>query len=134
MIHTGVSRIDGVPLTLPFTPGTFLPLMIAIAAVAAAAFASACGPTCRPCRVCQPARMNWTPVGVASWPVSGIGFRPWALSDAITAPARPSLAASTPSILLLLRASIWSKICRPLIGSQSVHWSPACAFLKVPFA
>src|SRR5919204_338271 len=34
--------------------------------------------------------MNCTPVGVASWPVSGIGFSPCALRDAITAPARPS--------------------------------------------
>src|SRR5437764_1445715 len=28
---------------------------------------------------------------------------------------------------------IWSKIRRPLMGSQSVHWSPDFAFLKVPF-
>ena len=78
--------------------------------------------------------MNWTPVGVASWPVSGIGFRPWAFSDAITAPASPSLAAIEPLMSLLFRASIWSKIWRPLIGSQSVNWSPAFALTRVPFA
>jgi hypothetical protein len=39
VIHTGVRRIDGVPLTFPFVL-TVLPLMMSIAAFAAAAASS----------------------------------------------------------------------------------------------
>ena len=77
--------------------------------------------------------MNWTPVGVASWPVTGIGLSPCAFSDEMIAPARPSFAAIEPLILLPLRARIWSKIRRPMVAFHCVHWSPAFAFLKVPF-
>src|SRR3954471_15745562 len=55
--------------------------------------------------VCQPEMMFWIPWPVASWPDSGIGFRPWAFSATTTAFARPSLAAATASILLLVLTS-----------------------------
>ena len=105
-------------------------LLVAVAGVVAVEDAVAVG-----CVVAvgDDVAVGCTPVGVASWPVSGILPRPCAFSDEITAPARPSLAAIDASMWLPLRARIWSKIRRPLIGSQSVHWSPAVAFLKVPF-
>ena len=68
--------------------------------------------------VCQPEMMFWKPCAVASWPLSGIGLRPWAFRSATTEPARPSLAAATPSILLPVLTSIWSKIVAPFWLSQ----------------
>src|SRR3954453_9395186 len=69
--------------------------------------------------VCQPAMMFWAPCVVASWPLSGIGFSLWAFSATTTAFARPSLAAATASILLLVLTSICSKIVPAFWLSQA---------------
>src|SRR5919198_353855 len=64
--------------------------------------------------------MFCTPCGVASWPVTGIGRSLWFFSAVTTEPARLSLAAIAPSILLPFCASICSKIVRPFWAFESV--------------
>ena len=68
--------------------------------------------------VCQPEMMFWTPCSVASWPESGIGFRPFALSAVMTPFARPSLAAATAWMLLFVLISICWKIVSAFWLSQ----------------
>src|SRR3978361_95857 len=46
--------------------------------------------------VCQPLMMYWKPCAVASWPLSGIGFRPWAFRSAPAEGGMPALARATP--------------------------------------
>src|SRR5712691_6885389 len=63
--------------------------------------------------------MYWTPCGLASCPLSGIGFRWRALRSAITAPAMLSFAAMAASILLFVLTSICAKIGPAFVASQS---------------
>ncbi len=75
--------------------------------------------------------MFWMPWSVASWPVTGICGSLRCLSAEIAALPRPSLAASTPSILLLVFCSICSKIVSAFWLSQSgTDWS--ATFLSLP--
>ena len=67
----------------------------------------------------SPERMFWIPCGVASCPVTGICLSLRALIAEMAELPRPSLAASTPSILLLVFCSICSKIVSAFWLSQS---------------
>src|SRR4029077_16289110 len=108
---------------------SFLPLRSSIADLAAAVARNRV--SFHTVMVCQPEMMFWTPWGVASWPLSGTGFRPWLLSATTTAFASPSLAAATASILLPVLTSICSKIVPAFWLSQpGTNWSGP--FLNVP--
>ncbi len=67
----------------------------------------------------SPATMFWMPCSVASWPVTGIWSSLRCLIAEMAALPRPSLAASTPSILLSAFWSICSKIVSAFWLSQS---------------
>src|SRR3954453_7958283 len=118
----------GMPLDLPVTFGV-LPFSSEIAATAETV--ASLRVSFQTVMDCHPEMMFWTPWDVASWPLSGIGLSFWALSATTTALARPSLAAATPSILLLVLTSICSKIVPAFWLSQAgTNWSGP--FLKVP--
>src|SRR5579862_7129495 len=106
LIMIGVSATVGsilLPLGRNVVVFGFWPLSNATAAAAAAAASSGTGLYTVP--VCQPEMMYCAPCTVASWPLSGIGFRCFAFSVATMAPAMLSLAAMAASILLFVLTS-----------------------------